>query len=709
MASAFQTKNVRTLLIDKTPGGRTILAEVLKELDFLNLTVVHGIKEALDIIGTEDIHWIITPLETNQEFNALHLLRILRENVETSHIQTTVFFDRHEISAIPVAFERGMHSWFEKAKNKAQLLEEIRTLLHRFERYQWDTRQSSAANLRDYLVENERFEELVTVERGLVDQYKSNPNNLLLLAEAYFLNGEIEAGQATLWQTKLLDDRLEESINELVDIYLEGESLDSTEEAQVNALGLHSAVIIDSDSSMQNAIKRVLDGIGIPDIQIFSDGKEAWEWLKTNPEPDMLLTEWRLPRLPAPSLVQRIRQHGMANVPITIVSGLVSQEDLPLLQEMGINHLVNKPINKKTFLQSLIHFQVQQQEPTEQKHLISKLRTHLTKGCVQEAKGVLSTLMNETNLSDIRQTQLKGELAFHEEDYSLASKLLLESVRSGKGDTLIALNLLGKSLIKLGDFQSALECLNRAKEISPKNIERLCIISEVYVEMGDNKSAEDSIESAKKIDEENLLVVQSTAKMALENGQKDKAKNIMDQLESMDEVISTMNNRAISLTRNGELDRGVEIYQRTLESIPENRQDKRAIVIYNLALNQIRNTQYDDAMKNLEQAVSISKEFKIHKKCLSVKSQLKRAIEHGKKITLSAAQSSLEKVSTQINSQQDLEKELKKLHEERLKILKSKEDKPLYKFKGTHDNFVKTLLEKEPVFTLRKVLHKANT
>ena len=89
-------------------------------------------------------------------------------------------------------------------------------------------------------------------------------------------------------------------------------------------MGIKTCVIIDPDSTVNEVLKSFLQEVGIAKVEYFDDGLKAWGWLRANPEPDIIIQEWRLPKLTGPLLLQRIRQHGFLTVQIVIISSLIT-------------------------------------------------------------------------------------------------------------------------------------------------------------------------------------------------------------------------------------------------------------------------------------------------------------------------------------------------------------------------------------------------
>ena len=109
-----------------------------------------------------------------------------------------------------------------------------------------------------------------------------------------------------------------------------------------------------ADVSFEDAFDLMINKAGIKQLETFEDGESAWNWLASHPEPHLIITEWRVPKVSTPQLVQRIRGHGYIKVPIVVVSSLIQADEVPLVNEIGVDTVINKPFEEVDFWSSII-------------------------------------------------------------------------------------------------------------------------------------------------------------------------------------------------------------------------------------------------------------------------------------------------------------------------------------------------------------------
>jgi two-component system, OmpR family, alkaline phosphatase synthesis response regulator PhoP len=87
------------------------------------------------------------------------------------------------------------------------------------------------------------------------------------------------------------------------------------------------------------------------DVRCAADGQEAWEAIERDP-PDLLITDFQMPRLNGLDLIQRIRQRAATrDLPILVLTAkgfeLSPQE---LAEKWGVLAVVGKPFSPRELL-----------------------------------------------------------------------------------------------------------------------------------------------------------------------------------------------------------------------------------------------------------------------------------------------------------------------------------------------------------------------
>jgi CheY-like chemotaxis protein len=630
MANFFQQpQNVRTFVIEPLVALRSQLLDHVRDLAFEAATGYSDLKSFLDILEVEPVDWILTASFSNTEVNVFHLLQICSEEPSFKNIRISLLYRDGEEDLLPLAFEMGLFS-AHNTSIPSKVSEDIQGLMRNLRSASYNSTLVSAFYIRRMLREKRHWEHIIKFEKTILELFPGSTECLMSLAQAQ-LSAGLEDGVLTLQQIKLLKPSLSEQVDELAMQYVSPDASDNLLELQdanagvkptLNALGIDCAVLIDPDSAVQHAIRQALSGAGIKDIEVFDSGESAWDWIHHGGRCSLILMEWRIPDMSGVQLIQRIRQQ-FASVPIMVVSSLVSQAEMPLVKEMGVNAIVEKPFDTPTLIAELITVIQQNRYPTEQTSMDHKIVNCLEAGNKAEASRLLAMYLSNPSYDDIGKKRIQAEFAFHEGHYrqscTLASAALKQSSNS-----LELLNLLGKALMKLGDFETALKCMEKAHSLSPRNIDRICKMSMLCADLGRVDDANAHLDQAKDIDSKNILVLESESQLALQQKDTARAMHALAKLESLQRIAAFINNKAVALVRNNQFQDGIALYNSALEALPPPWGYVHDTVCYNLALAHIRFHEYTQATEALKKVKS-GPETAIGKKASSLMHRLAQA------------------------------------------------------------------------------------
>ena len=365
MTSAFQDKSARVIFVDPSGPVRQMVSDVIRSLGFESVEGRGSIADLIEHLEIDEADWVIVPLMGEETVNAMHLLQVVTATPELKNTRVSFLLEEQEHEVLPTAVELGLFSWHTKPFNKESLTKSFTELIETLEANEWDATRTAAHYLRKFLDTADDKEVRCQLEKSLVNLYPGDVDQLTILARALHIAEKQDEAKSVLAQAKLLASDNAAQIDEIAKELFDTTDLGSTDGA-ANALGLKTAVVVDSDEAVTTEIEQILKEVGVEEIKIFHDGAAAWEYLKDAEEPDVIVQEWRIPKLSGPYLIQNIRHKGFASVPVIVASSLLKPNDMPLLREMGIAKIVNKPLAKKDFLSNLIWTIQQDRSPSEQ-------------------------------------------------------------------------------------------------------------------------------------------------------------------------------------------------------------------------------------------------------------------------------------------------------------------------------------------------------
>lgn len=629
MTTRLTDKKAKVLVIDPSGPVRQMMSDVVRGAwGFETVEGKSSITDALGYLEVDHADWIIVPLMADQPANALHLLKICTEQPDLKHLRVSLVLEESETYVLPAAFEMGLLSWHAKPFTKDSLTEEMSRLLKALETAKQSEPLIAAGYFRTHLRATKNYKLHEVLERGLLSVFPGNPHVLLELAEPQFRLNKPDQAKKALAQVKILDPNLAPRADELGKSFF-GDDFKATPvdgPSDINVLGVKTVLTIDSDASVLKALEDMLKKLGAENVVGFQDGEAAYEWVEKNPEPDLIITEWRVPKLSGPMLVQRVRSKGFQSVPIMVLSSLLKAEDMPLAREMSIANIVAKPINKDLLMPALIWTMQQDRLPTENAALERKITGLLNSNKMGEAAPLRDQYLADPNVPHAKKRLIDAKFAFAAGNYAAARDAGIEALKHA-GDSIIVLNLLGKAFMFLKQHEAALKCLKKAQAMAPQNIERLCSIAEAETEVGNHAAAGETIDSAKALDPDSTVVQEAEVKVAITKGDTETAQKLMGELESLSTLISYMNNKAVAHAKCGYTQDAVDLYRKTVSSVPENRADMKSVVQYNMALAFVRAGELEAAVKELEDVTKT--DSKVAKKAASIKGRIKVALDKG--------------------------------------------------------------------------------
>lgn len=577
------------LIIEPQSSRRILLSNALRGMKFTQLTSVPTVKDALAILesGSPPVNWIMTGLAAGAQHNAMQLLGICLANKNLRHIRVSFFLESDENYCISDAFALGLFSCHFKHSNITGMSGEITKLLTTGDLFEWNDHEIAAHFLREHLKQARMFDSLLRLEKSLLSNFPGNMSYVLNLAEALILSGNAPAAEPILGKINPGQPAEKKRVRELLQFIHYGNPQGGANSSLI-AIGdrVKSCVLIDPDATSLHNTEESLKLLGVENVQKFTKGRDAVEFLKRNPEPDLIIQEWRISDYPGPALLQFVRSHGFVNAAIIVYSSLVKNSDRSLLREIGISDVIEKPKSAK-ILASQISGLVRDEFACQDVVLLEKrIRLMLRIKDLKAARELHKMLLTKRPPEKVRDS-IEAEFAYFDDNLKDAIEIAVRVLHS-YGEDVPVLNLLGKIYMKQGQFGQAIYYLNRANEMAPSNIERLCNLSVSQACVAEPELAEETLKTARLIAPDEFILDETEVKLGLINGQVERTKTFMEGFRHSSDLIAFVNNRGVLLSTQGRLTEGIQLYETALKSLTENLRDIEPAICYNLALAHVK-------------------------------------------------------------------------------------------------------------------------
>lgn len=113
-------------------------------------------------------------------------------------------------------------------------------------------------------------------------------------------------------------------------------------------------LVVDDSSTMRRIIKNTLARLGYKDILEGADGVEGWTQIDSNPDVDMLITDWNMPEMNGLELVKKVRaDERFKDLPIIMVTTEGGKTEVITALKAGVNNYIVKPFTPQVLKEKL--------------------------------------------------------------------------------------------------------------------------------------------------------------------------------------------------------------------------------------------------------------------------------------------------------------------------------------------------------------------
>jgi tetratricopeptide (TPR) repeat protein len=638
-------KSVHVALLNPYHDSRVAMIKVFHKLGFKHIMICKSVRDLSDRMRKTRVDWIISTLLEEQSIKMPLYLHGLYDDHMHDKVRISYLLNEKQQPQLPNAFADGLLSWFDLSRMEdartvqADLEEFFQTLKDCHDRNQHEA-FVAAAYFRRYLKKHMIWGDLITLEKALCNNFPLKAENLLALAEAHFLAGEYNRGRLLVQQAQqVAAESLDQAIDELLKKF--PKALLEKQGSIAERFDVRNAVIIERDEREALILRQALKRIGIGEVKEFPSFQEAWEAMKNQEEPNLMITEWssRKGDLSSIQFLQRIRGHGFLKMPLVVMINKLRPQEAQLLNDVHAIQLLQKPLREEHTVMSIAFAIQQAKSPTERKPIEQQIVNCLQTGDRADAYYLRKVYHADNNIPPSRKYYIEAVFNYHHHNYTKARNYLIKGIKlstTEKDKDEIKPNLdktvlLAKCLFRLGDKSVAIQMLEKARERSPYNIAILMALMEMNYDVGNVTQANAAIEEAEKIDSGNAQVIQAGAKLSLLTGRTDQAAQFLAHMDNLTEIITRMNNQAVSFIQSGHFEKGIELYLSAIKSLPPKERDFLGVVYYNLALAFLRNDEIDPGLENLQKSTSFV-ESRVHRRAVNLSKRIEDSKAAGKKL-----------------------------------------------------------------------------
>jgi DNA-binding response OmpR family regulator len=101
-------------------------------------------------------------------------------------------------------------------------------------------------------------------------------------------------------------------------------------------------LVVEDDEDLLRMMYRMLSSLA--DVSMAADGEQAMQMLRAHPPPQLLITDWMMPRKDGITLVKEMKaDERLKNVPVVILTAKSAPRDVIAGINSGARHYLTKP------------------------------------------------------------------------------------------------------------------------------------------------------------------------------------------------------------------------------------------------------------------------------------------------------------------------------------------------------------------------------
>ena len=313
-----------------------------------------------------------------------------------------------------------------------------------------------------------------------------------------------------------------------------------------------------------------------------------------------LIIDWDLPNASGIHTAREIRNNSkFENIPIIALMSQVSEQQIALACEIGINGCLLKPFAQKVLLEKYIHIIKSRANPPAHVKLIMEGKRFLNEGKHDEA---LVLFEKSKGLSDTARISVHiGEIHEKREDFDKAKDSFSKAIEKNP-NYIKAFTGVANLLIKQNDYKAALPYLEKAISLSPGNADRHMLLGLTYLKLGNPGKADISFHEAVTLDLKNSIDV---GKIYLQAGNLQKSEIFLRKhLNSNTDHRDTYNKLAIALKRQGLWQKAIDEYRKAIAKYPDDE-----VLYFNLGKAFMEGGMAGKAKESFMKAIKLCPEF----------------------------------------------------------------------------------------------------
>ncbi len=353
---------------------------------------------------------------------------------------------------------------------------------------------------------------------------------------------------------------------------------------------------------------------GVSNILCPQDADEAIDALNRHPK-SLLIIDWELgPKCVARVLGYNRQKFVHENRPILLIASMVDDAIVTTAAEYHVTQIYTEALTVKNLGARLTNLIIGESSPSDVKKVLAQVAEARAGGNHKEAFNALSKALQK-HPTHLRLKCEAAETLMTLGEWDKAHQLLA-GLDSTKPPYLRAVHLLGRCLMKMGQFETAVEMLEKASLFNQHDVERLVDIGNALLHADRGDDAEKKFEAALGVDPNYRPAKVGKGQAKLLDGQVNDALSILREVSGEVEMASMFNVAAILNARRGRHEAGMNLYTAALKSLGKDER-LQSRLHFNMGLGYRRWGKPEKAVTAFETAVKLDPSFEKAKTSLA--------------------------------------------------------------------------------------------
>ncbi|WP_457571777.1 tetratricopeptide repeat protein [Desulfovulcanus sp.] len=363
-------------------------------------------------------------------------------------------------------------------------------------------------------------------------------------------------------------------------------------------------LVVDDIQPARETVVNMLRVLGFKNIVQAANGEEAWKLLLDNPDVELVISDWKMPIMDGVEFLRKLRREPQwEDLPFLFVTSKSEREDVALASDLGVSGYLVKPVTISAFIEKLKKFDQDSPQKVWKEAFKNAQKLGAEKKFDQAEQKLRELIVDFPALEPRIYLEIARIYAQKQEWYE-AEKMAVNALTV---NPLMVRAWFFKAQMqgKQKRWQEAIESAKQALEISPKNTEYMLFIGEAYLNLKNLAKAREYFMMAINNDSKDNEVKQIIWNTYLKYDLVQEVQTDFGPLLFASLTIDTLNNLALAMRRQGNVQEALDVYRIALKKEPENQK-----ILYNISVAYLNVNRADSAIKYLRKAVRINPEFR---------------------------------------------------------------------------------------------------